>query len=241
MSPRIRLHKAIAQAGIASRRKAEKLIASGKVRVNGKIVKKQGVIVEPSRDTIEVLGGKISPFAKRKYYFLLNKPVGYVTTTKDPRRRKTVMELVPDIKGLFPVGRLDKNTTGLLLITNDGELAYRLTHPKFEIEKIYNAEVDGDITESELKKLEKGVYIDGKRTSPCKIKILNKAIVRLKIHEGRKRQVRRMFEAIGHRVLKLDRIEYAGIRAGIKRGACRKLRPSEIKRIAPFGISKRQM
>ena len=229
MSPRIRLHKAIAQAGIASRRKAEKLIASGKVKVNGKIVKKQGVIVEPSRDTIEVLGGKIPPFAKRKYYFLLNKPVGYVTTTKDPHRRKTVMELVPDIKGLFPVGRLDKNTTGLLLITNDGELAYRLTHPKFEIEKVYNAEVDGDITESELKKLEKGVYIDGKRTSPCKIKILNKATVRLKIHEGRKRQVRRMFEAIGHRALKLDRIEYAGIRAGIKRGACRKLRPSEIK------------
>ncbi|UCH12504.1 MAG: rRNA pseudouridine synthase [Candidatus Omnitrophota bacterium] len=229
MSPRIRLHKAIAQAGIASRRKAEKLIASGKVKVNGKIVKKQGVIVEPSRDAIEVLGGKISPFAKRKYYFLLNKPVGYVTTTKDPRRRKTVMELIPDIKGLFPVGRLDKNTTGLLLITNDGELAYRLTHPKFEIEKVYNAEVDGDITESELKKLEKGVYIDGKRTSPCKIKILNKAAVQLRIHEGRKRQVRRMFEAIGYRVLKLDRIEYAGIRAGIKRGACRKLRPSEIK------------
>ena len=237
MSPRIRLHKAIAQAGIASRRKAEKLIASGKVRVNGKIVKKQGVIVEPSRDTIEVLGGKISPFAKRKYYFLLNKPVGYVTTTKDPHHRKTVMELVPDIKGLFPVGRLDKNTTGLLLITNDGELAYRLTHPKFEIEKVYNAEVDGDIIESELKKLEKGVHIDGKRTSPCKIKISNKATVQLKIHEGRKRQVRRMFEAIGHRVLKLDRIEYAGIRAGIKRGACRKLRPSEIKKLKCRNVS----
>jgi len=229
MSPRIRLHKAIAQAGIASRRKAEKLIASGKVRVNGKIVKKQGVIVEPSTDTIEVLGGKIPPFAKRKYYFLLNKPVGYVTTTKDPHRRKTVMELVPDIKGLFPVGRLDKNTAGLLVITNDGELAYRLTHPKFEIEKVYNAEVNGDITESELKKLEKGVFVDGKRTSPCKIKILNKTTVQLNIHEGRKRQVRRMFEAIGHRVLKLDRIEYAGIKPDIKRGNFRRLKPSEVK------------
>lgn len=231
MSPRIRLHKAIAQAGIASRRKAEKLIASGKVRVNGKIVKKQGVIVEPSRDTIEVLGGKISPFAKRKYYFLLNKPVGYVTTTKDPHRRKTVMELIPDIKGLFPAGRLDKNTAGLLVITNDGELAYRLTHPKFEIEKVYNAEVDGDITESELKKLEKGVYIDGKRTAPCKLKVFNKTKVQITIHEGRKRQVRRMLETIGHKVLKLDRIEYAGIKADIKRGACRKLRAAEIKNL----------
>lgn len=229
----IRLNKALAQAGIASRRKAEELIARSKVKVNGKLVKKQGVIIDPLKDIIEVSGNNISLLAEKKYYFLLNKPAGYVTTTSDPHHKKTVMNFLPKIKGLFPAGRLDKNTTGLLLITNDGELTYRLTHPKFEISKVYNAEVAGIISEPELKRIEKGVYFDGKRSVPCNAKVVkkvsNRTIVQLEIHEGRKRQVRRMFEAIGHKVLKLDRIEYGRIKKDIKIGSFRKLKDTEVK------------
>ncbi|MFH0733008.1 MAG: pseudouridine synthase [Candidatus Omnitrophota bacterium] len=135
----MRLQKAIAQAGVASRRKAEALIGEGKVKVNGKIINTQGFIVDLSIDSIEVNGKSISIAARKKHYFLLNKPTGYVTSVSDPHNDKNVMHLIPKIKGLFPVGRLDKNTTGLLLITNDGELAHRLMHPRFNISNTYVA------------------------------------------------------------------------------------------------------
>lgn len=222
----IRLQKYLADAGIASRRKAEELIKQGKVHVNGKIVNELGTKVTPNVDEIRYEGKKVE--IEEKYiYILLNKPIGYVTTVKDQFNRDSVMDLVKIRKRLVPVGRLDMYTSGALILTNDGEFVYKVTHPKHEIEKTYTVTIKGIIKKEEVKNLEIGVDIGEYITKPAKVKILKtdeeKNISRLEItiHEGKNRQVRKMFEAIGHSVLALHRSKIAGI--GVKDIPLRKM------------------
>ena len=222
----IRLQKYLADAGIASRRKAEELIKQGKVYVNGKIVNELGTKVTPNVDEIRYEGKKVE--IEEKYiYILLNKPIGYVTTVKDQFNRDSVMDLVKIRKRLVPVGRLDMYTSGALILTNDGEFVYKVTHPKHEIEKTYTVTIKGIIKKEEVKNLEIGVDIGEYITKPAKVKILKtdeeKDISRLEItiHEGKNRQVRKMCEAIGHSVLALHRSKIAGI--GVKDIPLRKM------------------
>ena len=222
----IRLQKYLADAGIASRRKAEELIKQGKVYVNGKIVNELGTKVTPNVDEIRYEGKKVE--IEEKYiYILLNKPIGYVTTVKDQFNRDSVMDLVKIRKRLVPVGRLDMYTSGALILTNDGEFVYKVTHPKHEIEKTYTVTIKGIIKKEEVKNLEIGVDIGEYLTKPAKVKILKtdeeKNISRLEItiHEGKNRQVRKMCEAIGHSVLALHRSKIAGI--GVKDIPLRKM------------------
>lgn len=222
----IRLQKYLADAGIASRRKAEELIKQGKVYVNGKIVNELGTKVTPNVDEIRYEGKKVE--IEEKYiYILLNKPIGYVTTVKDQFNRDSVMDLVKIKKRLVPVGRLDMYTSGALILTNDGEFVYKVTHPKHEIEKTYTVTIKGIIKKEEVKNLEIGVDIGEYITKPAKVKILKtdeeKNISRLEItiHEGKNRQVRKMCEAIGHSVLALHRSKIAGI--GVKDIPLRKM------------------
>lgn len=222
----IRLQKYLADAGIASRRKAEELIKQGKVYVNGKIVNELGTKVTPNVDEIRYEGEKVE--IEEKYiYILLNKPIGYVTTVKDQFNRDSVMDLVKIKKRLVPVGRLDMYTSGALILTNDGEFVYKVTHPKHEIEKTYTVTIKGIIKKEEVKNLEIGVDIGEYITKPAKVKILKtdeeKNISRLEIaiHEGKNRQVRKMCEAIGHSVLALHRSKIAGI--GVKDIPLRKM------------------
>ena len=222
----IRLQKYLADAGIASRRKAEELIKQGKVYVNGKIVNELGTKVTPNVDEIRYEGKKVE--IEEKYiYILLNKPIGYVTTVKDQFNRDSVMDLVKIRKRLVPVVRLDMYTSGALILTNDGEFVYKVTHPKHEIEKTYTVTIKGIIKKEEVKNLEIGVDIGEYITKPAKVKILKtdeeKNISRLEItiHEGKNRQVRKMCEAIGHSVLALHRSKIAGI--GVKDIPLRKM------------------
>lgn len=222
----MRLQKYLADAGIASRRKAEELIKQGKVYVNGKIVNELGTKVTPNVDEIRYEGKKVE--IEEKYiYILLNKPIGYVTTVKDQFNRDSVMDLVKIRKRLVPVGRLDMYTSGALILTNDGEFVYKVTHPKHEIEKTYTVTIKGIIKKEEVKNLEIGVDIGEYITKPAKVKILKtdeeKNISRLEItiHEGKNRQVRKMCEAIGHSVLALHRSKIAGI--GVKDIPLRKM------------------
>ena len=222
----IRLQKYLADAGIASRRKAEELIKQGKVYVNGKIVNELGTKVTPNVDEIRYEGKKVE--IEEKYiYILLNKPIGYVTTVKDQFNRDSVMDLVKIRKRLVPVGRLDMYTSGALILTNDGEFVYKVTHLKHEIEKTYTVTIKGIIKKEEVKNLEIGVDIGEYITKPAKVKILKtdeeKNISRLEItiHEGKNRQVRKMCEAIGHSVLALHRSKIAGI--GVKDIPLRKM------------------
>ena len=222
----IRLQKYLADAGIASRRKAEELIKQGKVYVNGKIVNELGTKVTPNVDEIRYEGKKVE--IEEKYiYILLNKPIGYVTTVKDQFNRDSVMDLVKIRKRLVPVGRLDMYTSGALILTNDGEFVYKVTHPKHEIEKTYTVTIKGIIKKEEVKNLDIGVDIGEYITKPAKVKILKtdeeKNISRLEItiHEGKNRQVRKMCEAIGHSVIALHRSKIAGI--GVKDIPLRKM------------------
>ena len=229
----MRLQKFLADAGIASRRKCEEYIALGRVEVNGIPVKEPGFLVDPAKDKIRYLGKPVRVSAK-KIYLMLNKPAGCVSTCKDDRGRPTVMKYVSDIRErLYPVGRLDFTTEGLLLLTNDGELANRLTHPKHNVEKKYLAVVDSEITEEDLEKLEKGVIIDGYKTAPSKMRLLNAAQDRSEvlciISEGKNRQIRRMFDAIGKNVRYLKRVGVGDLRLGnLKKGTFRYLTKEEI-------------
>lgn len=205
-----RLQKYLAGAGIASRRASEKLIAEGQVEVNGVIVTEQGVKIDPDRDVVKV-NGKPVKTEEELVYLLLNKPSGYVTTVSDPQGRPTVMDLLQDVRvRVFPVGRLDYETEGLLLFTNDGELSYRMTHPKFELVKTYVATLHGQVSEEKLERLRQGVKLEDGMTRPAEVRVLKtekyKTLVEIKIHEGRKRQIKRMGKAIGHPVLELKRI-----------------------------------
>lgn len=227
-----RLQKVIARAGLCSRRKAEELIALGRVRVNGQVVSSPGAKVDPASDRVEVDGRPLraEPFV----YYLLNKPMGAVTTASDPQGRPTVVELLSEVPyRIFPVGRLDWDTAGLLLMTNDGDLAYRLTHPKFEVEKVYVADVAGAVGPGALARLRQGVELDDGRTAPARARVLARGEgftrIELVIHEGRNRQVRRMAEAVGHPVRRLVRVGLGPLELGdLAPGAYRPLRPDEV-------------
>lgn len=208
-----RLQKVIANLGYCSRRKAEELICEGKVSVNGNVVKKLGTKVKTS-DTIEV-EGNILDNNKNYEYYILNKPRGVVTTTHDEHDRKTVVDLIDTNTRIYPVGRLDYDTTGLLLLTNDGVLANKFMHPSSKIDKTYIAKIEGMISPISIKKLRSGVVIDGYKTRPARVKVksvnkkTNKSIVEITISEGKNHQVKKMFEAVGHHVEKLKREKYA--------------------------------
>lgn len=228
----MRLNKYIAQAGVASRRKADALIAAGKVKVGGRTVAELGFDVADGQ-TVSVEGREIAPAAKH-VYLVLNKPKGYITTTEDERGRPTVMELVRDAPGrVFPVGRLDEKTTGLLIMTNDGDFANRLTHPKHGLEKTYRAHISGALSKEKLAKLRKGVDIGGYVTAPAYAEAVkqgaNTAVVEIRICEGKNRQIRKMFAAIGCRVTELERTAVGGVRLGrLKQGHTRKMTRAEI-------------
>ncbi|MGM0897466.1 MAG: pseudouridine synthase [Bacillota bacterium] len=231
-----RLQKVMAHAGIASRRKAEQMILDGKVKVNGKTVKELGVKVTGS-DKIEVEGVQMEK--ERKVYFLLYKPRGVISAVSDDKNRKVVTDFFPNVEErIYPVGRLDYDTSGLLILTNDGEFANSLTHPKFEIDKTYVARLQGIPTKEDLQKLERGIKLEDGMTAPAKVKLLSgdrksaKAIVQITIHEGRNRQVRRMFEAIGFPVQKLSREQFAFLTLhGLNAGESRELSPHEVKKL----------
>lgn len=214
----VRLQKYIAMCGTASRRGAEKLIADGHVKVNNVKVTELGTKVEIGADKISVDGKPIKPVNK-KYYIMLNKPVGYVSTVKDQFERPTVLDLVNEIPSrMFPVGRLDYETEGLLLLTNDGDFTYRVTHPKFNTNKTYIAIIKGGITVSGLNQLRRGVKIDDYVTSPAEVEMLDasagRTTFKITIHEGRNRQVRKMFEAVGCKVAYLQRISIGTVELG---------------------------
>ena len=221
-----RLQKYLAECGIASRRKCEEYIIQGKVQVNGKTITELGVKVNPEKDKITFEGKNVKQ-EERKVYILLNKPIGYVTTSDEQFGRDKVLDLVKVRERVVPVGRLDMYTSGALILTNDGEFVYKVTHPKHEIEKTYTVTIKGIIKKEEVKNLEIGVDIGEYITKPAKVKILKtdeeKNISRLEItiHEGKNRQVRKMCEAIGHSVLALHRSKIAGI--GVKDIPLRKM------------------
>jgi 23S rRNA pseudouridine2605 synthase len=228
----IRLQKYMAEAGVASRRRSEELILQGRVEVNGNIVTVPGTKINGT-EIIKVDGRIIKP-EKNKVYILLNKPVGYVSTARDQFDRKTVIDIVSDVKErIYPVGRLDYDTSGLILLTNDGELANRMTHPKHEVPKVYRAIISGILSQDEISKLRSGVIIEDYKTAPAVVKVIDKAenstTVEITIHEGRNRQVRKMFEAVGHIVLRLKRIAIGPITIdGLEEGKWRRLDRKEL-------------
>jgi len=229
----VRLNKFIADCGVASRRKAEEFIKKGLVVVNGRQVYKLATLVNPRSDKVEISGRKIS-CKKIKNYILLNKPAGYITTVKDTHNRKTVYNLLPGLtERLFPVGRLDKDTRGLLLLSDDGELAFRLTHPRFEVVKTYHVLVEGDLKSKGLYVIKKGVVIDGKRHFLRQVKAIyqSKRQTRflVKLIEGKKRQIRITFEQSGFKVIDLKRIAIGNIQLGsLKEGESRHLSKTEV-------------
>ena len=228
----MRLNKYIAQAGVASRRKADQLTENGAVRINGVVMKELGYDVQPE-DTVEVNGRVLRPAAK-KIYLVLNKPKGYITTVSDEQGRPTVMDLITDVtERVFPVGRLDYNTTGLLILTNDGELSQRLTHPQHQVTKTYHARVTGVLSNERMNKLRSGVDIGGYVTAKARVEILKQSekstIVEIEISEGKNRQVRKMFTAVGCKVQELERVSIGEIRLGrLLQGHYRNLTAREV-------------
>jgi 23S rRNA pseudouridine2605 synthase len=221
----VRLNAYLARAGVSSRRGADELIKAGRVTVNGE-PGQLNTFVEQT-DRVEVDGRAVSP--QRLAYVLLHKPAGVVTTARDPQRRPTVVDLVRHEARVVPVGRLDADTTGALLLTNDGELAHRLAHPRYEVEKVYEAEVEGEPSNDALARLAAGLELDDGPTAPARIRRLGPSRVELAIHEGRKHQVKRMLEAVGHPVRSLHRSRYAGLTpAGLEPGEWRELEPAEL-------------
>lgn len=232
-----RLQKLISQAGVASRRHAESLITCGRVTVNGQIVTELGTKADPAKDRIAV-DGKLLSFGARHLYILLNKPVGYLTALSDNRGRQLVTELLTDVsERVFPVGRLDYNTEGLLLLTNDGEWANRLMHPRNEVEKEYHVRVRGKVNESQLKMLAAGIELEDGKTAPATVKMVksgdNNDWISITIHEGRNRQVRRMCEAVSLFVVRLKRVRYGSLSVSpLRPGEYRELTQEEARALA---------
>jgi len=237
-----RLQKVIANSGIASRRKAEELIKEGRVKVDGVVVTEMGTKVG-SNNVIEVDSVKISN--EEKVYFLLNKPRGVVTTSKDEYNRKTVVDLIECNKRIYPIGRLDYDTTGLIILTNDGEFANNIIHPKNKIDKTYLVKIDGILSVVDIMKLKKGVLIDGKKTHPAKVKVKKvdkkngNSFIEIIIHEGRNHQIKKMIEAVGFNVLKLKREKIAFLDTkGLNSGDYRVLTPKEVAKLHALSQSK---
>jgi 23S rRNA pseudouridine2605 synthase len=234
MSPLPRLQKILSEIGVASRRRAEEMIREGRVTVNGRVAR-IGEKADPLRDHIKVDGRLISRSSSR-VYLLVYKPKNVVTTADDPEGRPTVMDLVKSKSRLFPVGRLDYDAEGFLLLTNDGELAYRLSHPSFQVPRTYRVKVQGKPTPEEVRKLSRGVYLEDGLTAPCRIDFLKEtdqnSWLEMTLHEGRNRQVKRMWEKMGYSVLKLTRTRLGGLSLGrLKPGEYRALRPTEVEKL----------
>jgi pseudouridine synthase len=229
----IRLNKFLSKTGVASRREADRLIAEGRIAVNNEIIQTLGAKIDDQKDAVTIDGKRVKS-EHQFLYLILNKPPGFLVTLKDPLQRPTILDLIPNLKSrVFPVGRLDLDSEGLLLLTNDGELANRLMHPRYGIKKVYLVNVKNIPEPSRLQLLEKGIRIDGKKTAPAKVRLLKSgsksALVRIELREGRKREVRKMFEAIGHPVRELKRIQFAELNLkNLKRGHWRYLTPTEI-------------
>lgn len=231
-----RLQKILAKAGIASRRKAEELIKEGKVRVDGKVVTEMGTKVDPDAQDIECDGIHVAA-REKKIYILLHKPAGFLSTVNDPQGRPIVTDLLPQVKErVYPVGRLDLDTEGALLLSNDGELAQKILHPSHEVNKTYVAKVKGKPNTKKLAALSRGITLEGRKTWPADIEVLQTepqaTTIKIIIHEGRKRQVRKMFDAVGHPVLQLKRTAYGQLELGdLRPGKYRFLSPEDIKMI----------
>jgi len=214
----MRINKYIALSGVASRRHADNMILQGRVKINGQTVAKLGIQVQENNDVIEVDGKVVSP-KTGAYYLMMNKPPGCLVSAKDPHHKKLVTSLLKNYKGkVFPVGRLDYDSSGLLFFTNDGQLAFRLSHPRYKVEKTYEVECKGIITDSALKKLQNGIMLEDGLTSPAKTNLVRRnetlSVVHITIHEGRKRQLRRMFKTVGYSVQNLKRISYGNLTLG---------------------------
>jgi 23S rRNA pseudouridine2605 synthase len=241
----VRLQKILSTAGVASRRASEKLIVEGRVSVNGQTIRELGSKADPDADDIRVDERRVKG-AQRLRYFLLNKPTGYVTTRSDPEQRPTVLDLLKGVREyVYPVGRLDYDSEGLLILTNDGDLAATLTHPRHEVERVYEAQVLGVPDAHDLDRLARGVVVEGRRTAPARIELVHDrhresqlSKLRVTIHEGRTRQVRRMCDAIGHPVRTLKRVRIGPLTdPKLKPGTYRELSPAEVARLKSSGRS----
>ncbi len=232
----MRLAKYLAHAGVASRRASEAIIADGRVTVDGKVVTDPARDVDDSR-AVKVDGKRVKTAGHARVVYLLHKPAGYVSTAKDPQRRPTVLDLVPSRERLYPVGRLDYDTTGLILLTNDGDLAHRLTHPSFEVPRTYRARVaNAPVNEPALRTLREGVLLEDGMTAPAKVRRISSNHIELTIHEGRKRQVKRMLEEVGHPVRALERVAFGPLRLGaLEPGEHRALTAAEVERLRAVG------
>lgn len=236
MNKPIRLQKFLAQCGIASRRKAEELIKAGRVTVDGHVITDMGILVNPQEQKICFDRKAVSP-PEQLVYFLLNKPKGYVTTLSDPQGRPIVTALLKDVhERVFPVGRLDFDTEGALLLTNDGDLAQKIQHPRNSTDKTYEARILGHLTREQISRLETGIMLDGKMTSPCAVHIKKNlaqhSVITITLHEGRKHQVKNMLKAVGHPVLQLKRTAYGRLSLGsLPVGSYKELGIQELKRI----------
>jgi 23S rRNA pseudouridine2605 synthase len=231
-----RLQKILARAGVASRRAAERAITEGRVQVNGAVVVELGSKADAQSDDIRVDGKRVRP-AAAPAYFLLNKPKGVVSTRHDPEGRMTVMDLVPRVAGLFPVGRLDVTTEGLILLTNDGGFAEQVSHPRYEVARIYRAKVRGVPSAATIVRLRKGLRIEGELLTFDRVRVVEadkNAWMEVELHEGKHHEVKRLFEAVGHPVSKLARVGIGPLTArGLKPGSFRELTPLEVRRLAP--------
>lgn len=239
----IRLQKYLADCGVDSRRKCEELILQGKVNVNGKTVTELGTKVIPKKDKVSINGALIEP-AKKYVYIMLNKPEGYITTAKEQFNRPAVMDLLSGVsERVYPVGRLDMDTTGLLLFTNDGDMAFKITHPKYKINKTYIAEVNGCPDSEKMSKFRKGLRIEDYVTAPAEIRLVakkkNTSILEITIHEGRNRQIKKMCDEIGHKVIKLQRKALGSLELGeLEEGKFKYLKKSEVERIFMRNVNK---
>ena len=234
----VRLQKMLADCGVASRRKSEELIRNGQVKVNGKVAE-IGDKVDPYSDKVYVRGKRVTAAAKPKHrYIMLNKPRGYVTTMSDERGRKCIAELIEDIEErVYPIGRLDKDSEGLLLLTNDGEFANHIMHPKKHVNKVYRVTVRPTITEEMVEKLQTGIVLDGRKTAPAQVRVVTKqegrVVLEIVIREGRNRQIRRMCESLGLEVARLKRTQIGTVKlGGLKQGMYRDLSADEVKRLS---------